>query len=59
MKTALLFILKFILTVLAADFVAGMVHWLEDAYVREDTPLVGIQHVARPVTSFIIITRAT
>jgi hypothetical protein len=47
MKTALLFILKFILTVLAADFVAGMVHWLEDAYVREDTPLVG-KYVARP-----------
>ena len=47
MKTALLFILKFVLTVLAADFVAGMVHWLEDAYVREDTPIIG-KHVARP-----------
>ncbi len=47
MKTALLFILKFVLTVLAADFVAGMVHWLEDAYIREDTPIVG-KHVARP-----------
>ncbi len=47
MKTALLFLLKFVLTVLAADFVAGMIHWLEDAYVREDTPLVG-KYVARP-----------
>ena len=47
MKTALLFILKFVLTVLAADFVAGMVHWLEDAYIREDTPIVG-KHIARP-----------
>src|SRR5579862_5639628 len=47
MKTALLFLLKFIGTVLAADFVAGMIHWLEDAYVREDTPLIG-KHVARP-----------
>ena len=47
MKTALLFLLKFVATVLAADFVAGMVHWLEDAYVREDTPLIG-KYVARP-----------
>ncbi len=27
--------------ILAADFVAGIVHWIEDAYIREDTPLVG------------------
>jgi ubiquitin-conjugating enzyme E2 variant len=47
MKTALLFVLKFVATVLAADFVAGMVHWLEDAYVREDTPIIG-KYVARP-----------
>jgi hypothetical protein len=47
MKTALLFLAKFIATVLAADFVAGLVHWLEDAYVREDTPIIG-KHVARP-----------
>lgn len=32
---------------LAADFAGGVVHWLEDAYVREDTPLIG-RHVARP-----------
>jgi ubiquitin-conjugating enzyme E2 variant len=47
MKTAFLFLIKFVGTVLAADFVAGMIHWLEDAYVREDTPLIG-KWVARP-----------
>ena len=47
MKTTLFFLLKFIGTVLAADFVAGMVHWLEDAYVREDTPIIG-KYIARP-----------
>ncbi|MGH7951120.1 MAG: fatty acid desaturase CarF family protein [Limisphaerales bacterium] len=36
-------------TVLAADFVGGFIHWLEDAYVREDTPLVG-KFVGRPNT---------
>ena len=34
-------------TIIAADFVAGFIHWLEDAYVREDTPLIG-KKVARP-----------
>jgi plasmanylethanolamine desaturase len=47
MKTAIFFLLKFSGTVIAADFVAGLIHWLEDAYVREDTPLIG-KHVARP-----------
>ena len=27
--------------VLAADFAAGFVHWMEDAYIREDTPVLG------------------
>ena len=27
--------------ILAADFAAGLIHWIEDAYVREDTPLIG------------------
>ena len=27
--------------VLLADFVAGLIHWIEDAYIREDTPWVG------------------
>jgi ubiquitin-conjugating enzyme E2 variant len=47
MKTALLLLIKFLATVVAADFVAGAIHWLEDAYVREDTPLIG-KYVARP-----------
>jgi ubiquitin-conjugating enzyme E2 variant len=47
MKTALLFLAKFMATVLAADFVGGMIHWLEDAYVREDTPIIG-KWIARP-----------
>lgn len=27
--------------VLAVDFTAGFVHWFEDAYIREDTPVLG------------------
>ncbi|MES2595355.1 MAG: fatty acid desaturase CarF family protein [Verrucomicrobiota bacterium] len=27
--------------VLAADFAAGVIHWVEDAYIRENTPVVG------------------
>lgn len=27
--------------ILAADFVAGLVHWAEDAYIRENTPWLG------------------
>lgn len=34
-------------TVFAAELAAGAVHWFEDAYVREDTPLVG-RFIARP-----------
>jgi len=33
MKTALLIFARIAATVLAADFVGGLVHWLEDAYV--------------------------
>jgi plasmanylethanolamine desaturase len=47
MKTALLILAKIVVTALAADFVGGLVHWIEDAYVREDTPLIG-RVVARP-----------
>src|SRR4051812_30258521 len=38
------FVIRFfqtIATVLTADFVAGFVHWFEDAYVREDVPIIG------------------
>jgi hypothetical protein len=47
MSTVIAVILRFVRTVFAAEFVSGFVHWLEDAYVREDTPLVG-RRVARP-----------
>jgi ubiquitin-conjugating enzyme E2 variant len=42
-------------TILAADFVSGFVHWFEDAYARKDTPIIGrlladanIEHHSRP-----------
>lgn len=47
MKIIIAMLVKIVGTVLAADFVTGFIHWLEDAYVREDTPLVG-KWVARP-----------
>jgi len=47
MKTFLNYLWQVPLVVLGADFVGGFIHWLEDAYVREDTPLVG-KWVARP-----------
>lgn len=30
-----------LLVIMLADFLAGIVHWFEDAYVRENTPLIG------------------
>ena len=27
--------------ILLADFLAGVIHWLEDAYGTEDTPIIG------------------
>jgi ubiquitin-conjugating enzyme E2 variant len=41
MHSALLIALQALGVILLADFVAGLVHWLEDAYGSEDTPLVG------------------
>lgn len=35
--------------ILAADFIAGFIHWFEDAYIREDTPWVG-RWIGRPNT---------
>ena len=35
------------LAVLAADFVVGVFHWIEDAYLRDNCPVLG-QLVARP-----------
>jgi plasmanylethanolamine desaturase len=46
------FILPFlqaVFIILAADFLAGVVHWFEDAYIREHTPWVG-KWIGRPNT---------
>ena len=47
MKILLVILLKTAVAVLAAELVAGAVHWFEDAYVREDTPIFG-PLMARP-----------
>src|SRR5579859_2920285 len=47
MKILALLLVKIVGIILAADFAGGFVHWLEDAYIREDTPLIG-KWVARP-----------
>lgn len=36
-----LIVIQIILIVALADFVAGIIHWLEDAYFTEDTPVIG------------------
>ena len=36
-----------VLIAMAADFVAGLIHWAEDAYFTENTPLIG-QSVIKP-----------
>src|SRR5579871_3708212 len=41
MKILLIILLKIAVAVLAAELVAGLVHWFEDAYVRENTPVLG------------------
>ena len=49
-----MFVLKLFFTIILADFVSGLVHWLEDAYARPGMPLFGriaeenLQHHARP-----------
>jgi hypothetical protein len=49
MKIASSLLGQFTATVFAAEFAAGFVHWFEDAYVRENTPLIG-KFVGRPNT---------
>ena len=34
-------VLQVVLIIMLADFAAGVVHWIEDAYVCEDTPIIG------------------
>src|SRR5213078_3383108 len=40
-------VLEVIITLLVADFVSGLFHWLEDAYGREEWPITG-RLVTRP-----------
>ena len=47
MKTILNIIAQFTGVVLLAEFAAGLVHWFEDAYIRETTPVVG-KLIGRP-----------
>lgn len=41
LTATVLIALQIVLVVALADFVAGFIHWLEDAYFREDTPVIG------------------
>lgn len=41
MRSFLLHLAQALGIVLLADFLAGVVHWLEDAYFTEDTPVIG------------------
>lgn len=43
------YLLEFTATVFAAELAAGFVHWIEDAYIRDHTPLVG-RLIGRPNT---------
>jgi ubiquitin-conjugating enzyme E2 variant len=53
-QETIMFIVKLLITVVMADFVSGLVHWLEDAYARPDMRLFGkvardnLEHHARP-----------
>lgn len=47
MKTFIEIAIETLTVLIAADFAAGCIHWFEDAYVREDTPLIG-RFIGRP-----------
>lgn len=49
MKFTLSLSAQFLATVFVAEFVAGLVHWFEDAYIRDHTPLIG-RFIGRPNT---------
>ncbi|MBV6516913.1 MAG: hypothetical protein HPKKFMNG_02610 [Planctomycetes bacterium] len=38
---AIMIILEILAVILVADFFAGFIHWAEDAYAREDMPIIG------------------
>jgi plasmanylethanolamine desaturase len=48
-KTTLSLLAQIITTVFAAEFAAGLVHWFEDAYIRDHTRLIG-RFIGRPNT---------
>jgi ubiquitin-conjugating enzyme E2 variant len=41
LKALFFTLLQVVAVAMLADFVAGVIHWLEDAYIREDTPWIG------------------
>ena len=41
MRAILLSFAQAVGLVMLADFVAGIIHWIEDAYFTEDTPVIG------------------
>ena len=41
MRSILLNLAQALGIVMLADFAAGIIHWLEDAYFTEDTPVIG------------------
>lgn len=49
MSAILLCFAQILFTIAAAEFAAGLVHWFEDAYIRDHTPLVG-RWIGRPNT---------
>lgn len=49
MKEIINVVLQFAAVIFAAEFAAGLVHWVEDAYVRDYTPIIG-RLIGRPNT---------
>lgn len=47
MKTFIVIVLLLVAAIFAAEFAAGVVHWFEDAYIREDSPILG-QMIGKP-----------
>lgn len=47
MHTVILVVTQALFVILLAELAAGIVHWFEDAYIRENTPLIG-SFIGRP-----------